>query len=116
MMIYLITKLLLVALEQDMSSTESLIEYGNFENVFSSQFAKELPHYTRVNKYTIKLVEDKLPSPDPISTPSLVQLGIFKTYRETYIKIEFIRSSKFFIRVLILFHKKLDRRLCLFVN
>ena len=38
---------------------EVLTEYSNFSNIFSSNFAAELPEHNRINNYPINLLNNK---------------------------------------------------------
>lgn len=91
-------------------------EYSAYTNVFSSNMTMEFPKNTSINKYTIKLVEKKQSSYEPIYTLRLIELETLKTYIEIHLKTGYIWSSKFPTEAPILFNKKLDNSLCLFVD
>lgn len=76
----------------------------------------KLPDHTIINEHAIKLVEGKGPLYSPIYSQSLIDLGTLKTYIETHLKTGFIYSFKFFARAPILFDKKLDGSLYLYIN
>ena len=69
-----------------------------------------------INKYVIKLVEGKQLLYGPIYSLSLMKIAILKTYIETYLKTRFIMPSKSPVSTPILFDKKPDRNLRLYVN
>ncbi len=75
-----------------------------------------LSENTRMNEHTIELIEGKQPHYGPIYALSLVELETLKTYIKTYLKTGFIWPSKSPTRAPILFNKKLDSSLCLYVN
>lgn len=68
----------------------------------------ELPENISINKYTIKLIEEKQSLYRPIYAFIPVELEILKTYIKTYLKIGLIQISKFLAGVFILINKKLD--------
>ncbi len=76
----------------------------------------ELPENTGMNEHAIKLIEGKQPPYGPIYTLSPVELEMLKTYIETHLKTGFIQPSKSPAGALILFDKKPDGRLCLYVD
>ena len=43
----------------DKVSTEVLVEYSDYNNVFSAKNAAELPENTGINEYVIKLKKDE---------------------------------------------------------
>ena len=69
-----------------------------------------------MNKYTIELIEKKQQFYMPIYAFSLMELEIMKAYIKTHLKIRFIRPLKFPTNVSILFDKKSDSSLCLFID
>lgn len=75
-----------------------------------------LPENTNMNEYIIELIKRKQPPYGPIYTLSLVELETLKAYIKTYLKTGFIRPSKSFTGVPILFDKKPDGNLCLCVD
>ena len=62
--------------------------------------------YIKVNNYVIKLEKNKQPLFKSIYSLKSIELKIIKTYIKTNIANSFIQSSKFFIKVSILFNKK----------
>ena len=61
-----------------------------------------------MNKYTIKLENDKQPLFRPIYSLGPIELKILKTYIKTNLANGFIQPSKFSVGMPILFNKKLD--------
>ena len=76
----------------------------------------ELSKNIVINKHTIELVKGKQPSYGPIYNLGLVELETLKAYIETYLKIGFIWLFKTFAVIPILFDKKPDSSLRLYVN
>ncbi len=76
----------------------------------------ELPENTGMNEYAIKLIEGKQTPYGPIYVLRLVELETLKTYIETQLKTGFIWPSKSSVGMLILFDKKPDGSLRLYVD
>ena len=96
--------------------TEILMEYINYNNVFSTEYAAEFPENNGMNEYAIKLEEGKQPLFRPIYSLGPIELEILKTYIKTNLVNGFIRPFKSFTGAFILFDKKLDRSFCFYVN
>lgn len=92
------------------------MEYIDYTDVFSLDLVMELIENTNINKHAIKLVEDKQPSYKLIYSLSWVKPKIFKAYIKIHLKLEFIWPSKSLADTFILFDKKLDGNLWLFIN
>lgn len=88
--IYNLQKAWITALKWSEAPIKVLTKYSNFSNIFSNKKALILLEQTNLNKYTIKLKDDKQPSYEPVYSMSPVKLKIFKTYIETALKIGFI--------------------------
>ena len=114
--IHLFQTVQIAAIEWNKALTKSLIEYSDYADIFSTNLVMELPENTGINKYAIKLVEGKQPPYRPIYTLSLMKLEILKTYIKTHLKTGFIQSFKFPTRAPILFDKKPDGSLYLYIN
>ena len=91
-------------------------KYANFAHVFSPKLATKLPEHIRINNHIIKLRDDQQPPYGPIYNLKPVKLETLKVYIENYLANRFIRPSKSLARAPILFDKKLDDSLRLFVN
>ena len=104
------------ALLFDKAPTKVLIEYFDYSDIFSIENTAELPEYTGINNYTIKLEEDKQPLFDPIYSLGPVELETLKTYIKTNLANNFIQPSMSLARAPILFNRKLDRSFCLCVD
>ena len=104
-------KVQVVALLFNKAPTEVSAEYSNYSNVFSAEYAVELPENTGINDHAIKLEEDKQPSFEPIYSLGLVELETLKTCIRTNLANGFIRPSKSLARASILFNRKPDRSL-----
>ena len=112
LLIYLSRKVLIALL----INTEILIKYSNFLDVFSSNFALELPKHTAINDYLIDLLKDKKPPYDLIYSLGLVELKMLKTYIKAKLASNFIRSFKFLVNALILFIRKRNSSLYLYID
>ncbi len=106
----------IAALQWDKAPTEIPAEYSDYADVFLSDLAMELPENTRMNEHAIELVEEKQPPYRPIYALSPVELETLKIYIKTHLKTGFIQPSKSPARAPILFDKKLDGSLRLFVD
>ena len=78
------------ALLLDKAFSEIPVEYSSYSNVFSVENIIKLPENTKINKYTIKLEENKQPSFRPIYSLKLVELETLKTYIKTNLTNKFI--------------------------
>ena len=58
-------------------------EYSDYSNVFSAEYAVELPENTGMNEYAIKLEEGKQPLFEPIYSLGPIELEILKTFIKT---------------------------------
>ena len=96
--------------------TKVLAEYSNYNNVFLVEYVAELPENTGINEHVIKLEEGKQPPFKPIYSLELVELEILKTYIKTSLVNGFIWSFKFLVRAPILFDRKPNRNLRLWVD
>ena len=92
------------------------MEYSDFENVFSKEFATVLLENIEINTHAINLEEGKQPPYGPIYTLGLVELELFMTYIKTNQANGFIRPSKSPTGASILFDKKPAGSLWLYVN
>ena len=75
-----------------------------------------MPENTWINKHAIELQDGKQPPYGPIYSLGLVELETLKTYIKTHLKTRFIRSFKSPASAPILFDKKPDDSLQLYVN
>ena len=96
--------------------TGILAEYSNFSNIFSSDSVTELPEYTRINNYSIHLLDNKQLPYSPLYSLGLVKLEILKTYIKTNLASGFIRLSKSLSGVLVLFVQKKENSFCLYID
>ena len=88
--------------------TEVPAEYFDYSNVFLVEYAVEFLENTGINKYAIKLEEDKQLLFELIYSLGPVELETLKTYIKTNLANSFIRSSKSPAGAPILFDKKSD--------
>ena len=96
--------------------TQVLVEYSDYNDVFSSRNATELPKNTGLNEYAIELEEGKQPPFGSIYSLGPVEMETLKTYIETNLANGFICSSKSPARAPILLDMKPDRSLRLCVD
>ena len=80
-----------------------LLEYFDYNNVFSAKYIVELSKYTKINNHTIKLKKRKQPLFGPIYSLGLVNLKTFKIYIKINLANRFIRPSKSPIETFIFF-------------
>ncbi len=76
----------------------------------------ELAENTGMNEYAIELIDGKQPPYEPIYAFSLMELESLKAYIKTHLKTRFIRPSKSSAGAPILFDKKPDGNLHLYVD
>ena len=74
----------------DKAFIEVPTKYSNYSNVFLAENIIELLKNIKINKYAIKLEENKQPSFRPIYSLELVELKILKIYIKTNLFIGFI--------------------------
>ena len=96
--------------------TKVFAKYSDFVDIFSPDLASELAEHTGIKYHTIKLVDIQQPPYSPIYSLGPVELETLKTYIETNLVNGFIRLSKSLAGVPILFDRKLDGSLRLYVN
>lgn len=92
------------------------IKDGKFYNIFILKLAMKLLNYTKINKNTKNLVENKHQYFGPIYSLTLVELETLKMYIKTHLKIEFIYLFQSLANFSILFDKNSGNRFCLCVN
>ncbi len=103
-------------LKVDEALSEVLGEYADFANVFSPKLAAELPKHIMINDYAIVLVDDRQIPYSPIYSLRPVELETLKAYIKNNLVNDFIRPSKSPARVSILFDKKPNGSLRLYVD
>lgn len=103
-------------LKADAGPIKVLSKYANILDIFSPKLVVELPKYTRINNHTIKLINDWQLPYVPIYSLGLVELEILKTYIKNNLANGFIRPSKSPTEILILFNKKSNRSLRLYID
>ena len=91
-------------------------EYSDFSNIFSSDFAVELPKHIGINDHPVNLLDNKQLFYSPIYSLGTIELENLKTYIKANLASSFIRPSKFLAGAAILFVRKKDSNLCLCVN
>lgn len=88
--IYLSKKALTGALIAKETPIKVPAEYSDYGKVFSQNLAIELVKQTWINNNAIGLREEKQPFNSLINNLCLVELEVFKTYIDTYLKSSFI--------------------------
>ena len=91
-------------------------EYADFIDVFSPKLVVELPEHTRINDLIIELVDDQQPSYGLMYSLEPMELKMLKIYIKNNLANSFIRPSKSVVGTFILFDKKPDKSLRLYVN
>ena len=91
-------------------------KYLDFADIFSEAKVLVLPEHTELNEHAINLEDDNHPSYESIYSLGPVELETLKTYIKTHLKIGFIQSFKSSADAPILFNKKPDGSLCLYVE
>lgn len=105
-----------MAFKCDKAFIEILDKCANYVDVFLFNLVIEHLKNININKYMIKLVDNKQPLYGPIYVFSLVEIETLKVYIKTYIKIGFIWPYKSLIGIPLLFDKKLDDSLYLCID
>ncbi len=103
-------------LKADEALIEVPSEYANFADVFLPKLAAELPEHTGINDHAIELVDDRQPPYGPIYSLGPVELETLKAYIKNNLASGFIWPSKSPTGTPILFDKKPDGSLRLFVD
>lgn len=93
-----------------------LAEYLDFANIFSEKLVTVLPEYTKINTHAIDLEKGKQLLYEPIYSLKLVELKTLKTHIKSHLKTGFIWFSKFPASTPILFDKKPDSSLRLYID
>lgn len=77
-----------------LTSMDILVKYLDFLHIFSSNSMAKLLKYTRMNNYSINLLEDKQLLYSSIYSLKPLELMILRTYIKTNLVSSFIRSSE----------------------
>ena len=109
-------KVQILALIQDKALTKVPPKYADYADVFSFDLAIELPENIGINEHAIELQNGKQPPYGLIYSLRPVELETLKIYIETYLKTGFIWPSKSPTGAPILFDKKPDGSLWLYLN
>ena len=91
-------------------------KYSDFADIFSPDLVSELPEHTGINNHVIELVDGRQPPYKPIYDLGPVELETLKAYIETNLANGFIKPSKSPAATLILFDRKSDGSLQLYVD
>ena len=106
----------LAILEWNKAFTKIPAKCADYADVFFLDLVMELFKNTKINQLAIKLIDGKQLLYGPIYTLNPVELEILKTYIKTHLKTGFIRLLKSHAGAPILFDKKLDGSLRLYVD
>ena len=93
-----------------------LSKYTDFAVVISPKLAAKLSKHMGINDYAIELVDDRQPVYGPIYNLSPMELEMLKAYIENNLANGFVRPSNSPAKAPILFDKKLDNSLRLYVD
>ena len=104
------------ALLFDKAFTKVPAEYFDYSNIFLVKKAAELLKNTGINEHTMKLEKGKQPSCGPIYSLGPIALETLKTYIKINLANGFIWPSKSLTKASILFNKKPDRSLHLYID
>ena len=107
---------LIAYLKADRVSIKVPSKYADFANVFSPKLVAELPEYMRINDHAIELMDDWQPLYASIHSLDPIELEPLKAYIENNLANGFFRLSKAPAGALILFDKKPDNSLRLYVD
>ena len=99
-----------------MAFTKVSSKYANVRNIFSLILAVKLPKQTRIKDYAIKFLDDGQPLYSPNYSLGFIELETWKAYIENILANGFIMPSKSSAKAPILFDKKPDNRLMLYVD
>ena len=91
-------------------------EYSDFADFFLEKSANVLQKRTRANKHAIKLEKSKQLSYGPIYSLGPVELKTLKIYIKTNLSKGFIRALELPADSPVIFVRKPDDRLCLYIN
>ena len=91
-------------------------EYSYFADIFLEESANIFLEQTKLIEHAIELEKGKQPPYRPIYILGLVEFETFKTYIKTNLANSFIQASKSPTVAPILFVRKLNSSLCLYVN
>lgn len=116
MTIHSLQKARITTLKQNEASIEVSTKYFNFADIFCKEKALVLPEQTDLNKHAIELENSKQLLYEPIYNLGPMELETLKIYIKTHLKTGFIQSPRSPTGTLILFDKKPDGSLQLYVN
>lgn len=105
-----------VFLKTDKTPTYVISKYTNFANIFFNNLAARLPEHIETNEYTLDLIEGHQRPYRLIYNVRPIKLVILKTYIEINLANGFIRSSMSLGSTSILFVKKINESLQLYIN
>lgn len=95
-------------LKADKVFTSIFSKFFDCADVFSKDLVAKLWEYTRIDNYTINLVEDQQPPYNLIYNLRLIELKTLKTYIKTNLANGFKKPSKSLTNIFIIFIEKSD--------
>lgn len=114
--VHLLYRAQIAVLKTDKTSISILSKYSDFAGVFFKKLVAKLLEYIKINNYTIDLIEKHQPLYGFIYSLRQVKLEILKTYININLTNSFIKLFKSPIGAFILFVRKPNRSLQLYVN
>lgn len=93
-----------------------LFKYANFADIFFKNLAAKFLKYIGINNYNINLIRGEQLIYGPIYSLKPVKLEVIKSYIKIYLANNFIKSFKFFVSIFIIFVKKFNGSLQLYIN
>ena len=103
-------------LKADEAFISILPKYINFADIFLKDLVAKLLEATKINDHSIDLIKGQQPPYRSIYSLGLVKLETLKIHIKTNLVNSFIRPSKSSVGAFILFVKKPNRNLQLYIN
>ena len=103
-------------LKADKAPSKVLNKYADFADIFSLRLAAKLPEHTKINNHAIELINDQQPPYDFIYSLGPMELEILKAYIKINLVSNFIKPSKSPAGAPILFDKKPNGSLRLYID
>lgn len=88
--VYLLQRVQIVLLKVSKAPTFIFLKYADFANIFSKDLASELQKHTKINNYTINMIEEYQLSYKPIYSLKQIDIEILKIYIKTHLINDFI--------------------------
>lgn len=114
--VYLFWRPLIALLLIDKARIELARKYGKYIDIFFQKTIAKLPEHTRINYYSINLKKNKQLHYKSIYSLEIVGLETLKTFIKLILRNKFIKLFKSSAKAFILFVKKLDGLLRLYID